>query len=200
VASPAQAEGPHYFVGPDNGLLPWAVDVVGGADRAVEIRRVPGPDSAGAWGTTTFDGRDVFAPAAARLWQGVAMEELGAALDPADLVRLTAPRVSTAPGSLEAEVLWVDGFGNVQLAARPADAGTAKLDTELELEVVGAMPCRVRRVRAFAELGPGELGLIVDANGHLSFVCDRQPAATVLGVQPGDIVMVRVVDSGCVSP
>jgi len=194
VASTTQGEGPHHFVGPDNGLLPWAVDAVGGADGAVEIRRDPAPDSAGAWGATTFDGRDVFAPAAARLWRGVPMQELGPELDPADLVRLTEPRVSTSLGSLEAEVLWVDGFGNVQLAARPADAVAATLDTELE--VIGAVRHRVRRVRAFADLGPGALGLIVDANGYLSVVCDRQPAATVLGVQPGDLVMVRAVDPG----
>ncbi len=198
VASMAQRQGPHHFVGPDNGLLPWAADVVGGVDRAVEIRRDRAPDSAGAWGTTTFDGRDVFAPAAARLWQGVSMQELGPELDPADLVRLTEPRVSTSPGSLEAEVLWVDGFGNVQLAARPPDAAAATLDTELE--VMGTVLHRARRVRAFAELGPGELGLMVDANGYLSVVCDRQPAATVLGVQPGDLVVLRAVDPGGASP
>jgi S-adenosylmethionine hydrolase len=89
--------------------------------------------------------------------------------------------------------LWVDRFGNVQLAAQPADAVGAALGTELE--VIGAVSHRVRRVLAFAELGPGELGLIVDANGHLSVVCDRQSAATVLGVQAGDVVMVRVVAS-----
>ena len=66
--------------------------------------------------------------------------------------------------------------------------------------MIGAVSHRVRRVLAFAELGPGELGLIVDADGHLSVVCDRQPAATVLGVQAGDVVMVRVVASSGGSP
>ena len=39
------------------------------------------------------------------------------------------------------------------------------------------------------------MGLIVDANGQLALVCDRQSAATVLRVQPGDIVTLRAVAS-----
>lgn len=198
VAPTADGEGPHHFVGPDNGLLPWAVDVVGGVERAVEIRRCAPSPTTGPWIPTTFDGRDVFAPAAARLWQGASIEELGPELDPTSLVRLIEPRVSASTGALDVEVLWVDRFGNVQLAAQPADAVAAALGTELE--VIGAVSHRVRRVRAFADLGPGELGLIVDANGHLSVVCDRQSAATVLGVQAGDVVMVRAVASSGGSP
>ena len=126
---------------------------------------------------------------------GAALAEIGDPIDPADLVRLSPPRISVAPGSLEAEVLWVDRFGNVQLAAGPDDAADGELGAELEVQ--GATPIAGEgSVRAFAELGQGELGLIVDANGHLALVCDRQPAATVLGVQPGDIVTVRSIDSG----
>jgi S-adenosylmethionine hydrolase len=180
--------GPHHFVGPDNGLLPWAVDVLGGAARAVEL-----PPSRGATGTT-FDGRDVFAPAAARLWQGQPLSDLGEDIDPGALVRLTPPRLSTSPGALEAEVQWVDRFGNVQLAAGPDDAAAADLGAELE--VVASVSHRAQRVSAFAGLGPGALGLVVDANGRLSLVCDREAAATVLRVQPGDVVTLRPFDPG----
>jgi S-adenosylmethionine hydrolase len=176
--------GPYHFVGPDNGLLPWAVDVVGGIERAVQL-----PPSSSESDSATFDGRDVFAPAAARLWQGQSLADLGADLDPDTLVRLSAPRLSVSQGALEAEVLWVDRFGNVQLAAGPEDAATAELGTDLE--VVAAIAHRAQRVSAFAELGPGTLGLVVDANGRLSLVCDRQSAATVLRVQPGDVVTLR---------
>ena len=181
--------GPHHFVGPDNGLLPWAVDVLGGAARAVELP----PPSHGATGVT-FDGRDVFAPAAARLWQGQPVSDLGKDVDPGTLIRLTPLRLSASPGALEAEVQWVDRFGNVQLAAGPDDAAAADLGAELE--VVAAVSHRAQRVSAFAELGPAALGLVVDANGRLSLVCDRQAAATVLRVQPGDVVTLRPFDPG----
>jgi S-adenosylmethionine hydrolase len=192
VRPTTDSEGPQHFVGPDNGLLLWAAEALGVMESAVELPRSP-TDAVSA---TTFDGRDVFAPAAARLWQGQALSELGRELDPSSLVRLPPPRLSASPGVLEAEVQWVDRFGNVQLAAGPDDAAVAELGNELE--VFAARSHRAQRASSFAELGPGGLGLVVDANGHLSLVCDRHSAATVLGVQPGDVVTLRPValDSG----
>jgi len=184
VRSTSGSDGPHHLVGPDNGLLPWAVDVLGGAEGAVSL---PPPSSVGLG--TTFDGRDVFAPAAARLWQGTPLAELGDGLDPRTLVRLAPPLCAVSRGALQAEVQWVDRFGNVQLAAGPDDATAAALGEELE--VVAADVHRAQRVRAFAALGPGALGVVVDANGRLALVCDRRSAATVLRVQPGDVVTVR---------
>jgi hypothetical protein len=147
----------------------------------------------------TFDGRDLFAPVAARLWQGVPLTELGNEIDTAGLVRLPSPQVSTSPGVLEAEVLWVDRFGNVQLAAGSDDAAAAGLGTEVDVVgavgAVSAVVHRARRVQAFGALGPGAIGLIVDANGRLALVCDRQSAATVLRVHPCDTVTLRVVAS-----
>jgi len=187
VAGGGTGGGPRHFVGPDNGLLPWALDVLGGPGPAVAL-----PGAPGAPGGPTFDGRDVFAPAAARLWSGSALEDLGPAVDPDTLVRLTAPRLSVQPGGLEAEVQWVDRFGNVQLAARPDDADAAGLGAVVEVH--GAGPVRsARRVPSFAHLGPGTLGVVVDANGHLALVCDRSSAATVLGVRAGDVVSLRTV-------
>jgi S-adenosylmethionine hydrolase len=198
VTSTAASDGPQHFVGPDNGLLPWALDTIGGPARAVVI--TPRRTAASAQGSgATFDGRDLFAPVAARLWQGVPLTELGDEIDTAGLVRLPAPQVSTSPGVLEAEVLWVDRFGNVQLAAGSDDAAAAGLGAELDVVgavgAVGAVTHRVRKVRAFGALEPGAIGLIVDANGRLALVCDRQSAATVLQVHPCDIVTLRTVAS-----
>ncbi len=91
-------------------------------------------------------------------------------------------------------MLWVDRFGNVQLAAVPDDANAATLGSELE--VLTSVVHRAQRVRSFGALGPGALGVVVDANGHLALVCDRQSAATVLRVQPGDVVTLRAAAPG----
>jgi S-adenosylmethionine hydrolase len=198
VAPDTSSDAPRHFVGPDNGLLLWAVDVLGGVDRAVEIGSSSATSVSEMSTGPTFDGRDVFAPAAARLFQGASLTDLGPELDPAGLVRLTAPRMVVSPDGLEVEVLWVDGFGNVQLAAEARDLASAALGTVLE--VVADAVHRVRSVPAFAALAPGELGLIVDANGRLSVVCDRYSAATVLGVQSGDVVTVRTAAAGGGSP
>lgn len=186
------AEGPTALVGPDNGLLVWAAEALGGVQAAVSLRR-----SAGA--SATFDGRDVFAPAAASLWSGSPLESVGDPVDPADLTRLPPPHVEYGAGRVSAEVLWIDRFGNVQLAATAghgADAGLLDGDI-LELVLDGGRVVGVRVVGAFGELaGSSDPGVLVDANGHLAVVCDRQPAATVLGVQSGETVTLRLPAGG----
>jgi S-adenosyl-L-methionine hydrolase (adenosine-forming) len=179
VARSAGGDRPHALVGPDNGLLPWALDALGGVDEVVALARPSDPG-------TTFDGRDVFAPAAARLWNGAKLADLGQPVDPRTLVRLEPPRCTVSPGTVRAEVQWVDRFGNVQLAARLDDAERAQLG--VDLEVIAGPTRSARRVSAFAELAPGGLGVVVDANGHLAVVCDRASAAAVLGVRAGDVV------------
>jgi hypothetical protein len=106
------------LVGPDNGLLLPAVDTLGGAGRAVELQ------DRGYWLPSkgpTFAGRDVLAPAAARLAAGADLSALGDELDPGCLVRLPELHQRCSGGTLEAEVTWVDRFGNVQLAATADD-------------------------------------------------------------------------------
>jgi S-adenosylmethionine hydrolase len=181
-----------FFVGPDNGLLPPAVDALGGPRLVVELQdrgywsRAPGP---------TFAGRDIFAPAAALLAAGGDPLQLGAPIDAADLVRLAPPQVGQGPdGSCQAEVTWVDHFGNVQLAARPTDLPSRPL---VVVEVVGQPLLglgseRVARfVQAFAELEPGELGVLVDSYGQLALVLNNADAAASLNAHERDIVVLR---------
>lgn len=90
--------GDYYFVGPDNGLLYPAVAEAGLA-AAVAL---PTPADV----SLTFHGRDVFAPAAARLAQGASLNELGPATVP-------ACRLQFHRRGREGEVVTVDHFGNV---------------------------------------------------------------------------------------
>ena len=122
------ASGPSYFVGPDNGLLIAAAELVAEAPvgAAYELRSSGEVMPSG----HTFDGRDLFAPVAAALCNGTPPGELGRAIDPDSLVRLPGGvvdhgRSSNGHTSLRAEVTWVDHFGNVQLAATLADARQA---------------------------------------------------------------------------
>lgn len=192
-----------WFVAPDNGLVIPAVEAAGGVRSALVLSK---SDDAPA----TFDGRDVFAPAAAALAQGAGAEALGTPVPDDELVRLPAPvsRLDTEPDGrhlLHTEVVWVDRFGNVQLAAQADDgpplahgpgpepaeatvriyelAGGATPDGPLEPGPVAQF--RVRRVRTFAALASGEVGLISDANGRLALVVREGSAATVTGAVAG---------------
>ena len=151
---------PYQLVGPDNGVLMSAAAALGGVRRAVALSVDPPVSTRSA----TFDGRDVFAPAAARLACGEGLERLGAPLVPSSLVMLEAPPVTTRTLEdgrlvLTGTIQWVDRFGNVQLSvpgralARATTAGV----------IVGDNDVIVRVVRAYAELERGAAGLLCDA-------------------------------------
>ncbi len=180
------AGGAAVLVGPDNGLLAPAVQMAGGADRAVELtseaHRLASPG-------TTFDGRDVFAPAAAHLCNGVDVGVLGPDVDPAALVPATIPVPRLDGERLVCEVLWVDRFGNAQLNVGPEEV--EPLGAPLVAEV-GADARVVTPVTAYAALKAGQLGLVTDSYGLLALTLDRRPAASELGLGPGDEVILRV--------
>jgi S-adenosyl-L-methionine hydrolase (adenosine-forming) len=191
VALEVQSGGdsPGYLVGPDNGLLLWGAKALGAVSKAVAITTSADRKS------STFDGRDLFAPAAAALWQGCPLDEIGTFINVADLVSLVPPvlTVRQGPGdarpTLETEILWIDTFGNVQLSAEPRHADEAGL-TET-VEVIGPDDRNVaiaRRTDAFVDLDDGELGLITDANGHLALVGNRTSAALTVGISDGQCV------------
>src|SRR5690606_7483816 len=100
--------GQAVLVGPDNGILAPAVALCEGADRAVELTNA---DYQLATPGATFDGRDIFGPAAAHLAAGVDLADFGPAIDPATLRPALVPVTRLEDEGLVAEVLWVDRFG-----------------------------------------------------------------------------------------
>jgi S-adenosylmethionine hydrolase len=98
------------FVGPDNGLL-WLAADQGGIRRIVELRT---PRYRLAEVSATFHGRDIFAPAAAWLWRGVAIGSLGIAVKEAAVTRPNlGAGVQKYARDLKGTVIYVDGFGNL---------------------------------------------------------------------------------------
>ena len=133
--------------------------IVGGAERAVELTD-PAFHLDGA--QVTFAGRDVFAPVAAHLCNGVDLAELGPLVDTALLMPGMVALPREEDDGIHAEVLWVDRFGNCQLNIGP-DELTAGVDV-WGLTIDGER--RVARLaRTFADLGPGSIGLVVDSQG-----------------------------------
>lgn len=167
-----------HLVGPDNGLMMPAVSALGRLAAAVELVVET---------AHTFAGRDTFAPAAAALATGTPVAELGRALDTRSLVAgvLPAPRIGA--DRLEAEILWIDTFGNAQLNLRPGhlpSSGPVELDT-------GRTRLRVRVVGSYRAIGADRYALVVDSYGQLAICSDRAPAAPALGLKEGDAVVLR---------
>jgi hypothetical protein len=180
------ADGEAVFVGPDNGLLAPAVSMTGGAGRAVELTveayqlAAPGP---------TFAGRDIFAPAAAYLSQGVDLAELGPAVDPLSLRPGLVPIPRLENEALQAEVLWVDRFGNAQL-----NVGPDEIEDMGDRVAVrwGEQIRTASRVETFEGIGTGQLGLIVDSYGLMALALARGSAGDELSLKAGDQVSLRV--------
>jgi S-adenosylmethionine hydrolase len=180
-----------FFVGPDNGLLSLAVAMTGGALEAVVLDSPEHqlPSAGGA----TFDGRDVFAPAAAFLAGGTPLAELGSPVDPAELMPLLLPLTDVRPdGGLAAQVLWVDRYGNAQLNASPEElevlggglGGTVGVTIEMRAETL-------RWVDAFADGQPGEPVLVADAYGLLTIAVNQGRAVDALPLATGAAVVLR---------
>jgi len=180
--------GQSVLVGPDNGLLAPAVAMVGGAGRVVELTNpetqlpAPGP---------TFAGRDIFAPAAGHLCAGLPFELLGPAIDPLSLLPGLMPISRDENGGIEAEVLWADRYGNLQLNVDP-DEVTAW--GERVTVVVGGSRRVARWVPTFAELRTGEIGLLVDSYGLAALVTNRSSAGAELALAAGDQVRLEPLD------
>ena len=174
------------LIGPDNGLLSMGTALAGGADAAVVLNNqqyqleTPG---------ATFAGRDIFAPAAAHLCNGVALTELGEPIDPNLLLPGIVPLSRTEGDEVVAEVTWVDRYGNCQLNVGPDDV--ASLGARVSLEFTSANGEKSTRaanvVTNFAAIGGG-VGLVVDSFGMLAVCVDRGSAAAELSIAVGDAV------------
>ena len=176
------------FVGPDNGLLSPAWHAEGGVRNAVSItsssillEQV----------SPSFHARDVLAPAAAHLAQGVPLADLGPAIAPETLaeVRFADPLVE--PGKITCEVQDLNRFGNVQLNVRSSQLVAAGLDRaeRILVETPAGGSVVARPVVTYADLSSGEWGLMVDPRGWLSVICGNPGnAAGLLGVSGGEVV------------
>ena len=189
-------EGASVLVGPDNGLLAPAVALVGGASRAVELAdanfRLETQPELG----STFDGRDVFAPAAAHLCCGVPISALGPPIDPATLMPGMLPVSSREGDDLVAEVLWIDRFGNCQLNLDPAELDELA-PAGSPLQVAAGEDLRTaERVSAYADVSPGRVGLLVDSSGLVSLAMPRRSVAEDLGLHEGAEVRIGATATG----
>lgn len=166
------------FLAPDNGLLSFL------PDEPARWWRVQA-DTSGA--SRTFHGRDVFAGLAARLALGEAPQSLGTDLDPRQIVRAPMIWADAQGPSMDCSVLHVDRFGNCLLNIRAGQrlpAGPWVLDD--------GRP--VIPVSTYADLAPGQVGLIEGSQGVLELAVSGGSCARLLGLAPGSAL--RLSSSG----
>jgi S-adenosyl-L-methionine hydrolase (adenosine-forming) len=186
----ATRDGNRLLVGPDNGVLQPAAASFGGVERAVDIGESPERRSSP---STTFDGRDVFAPVAAALADGVALTDVGDPLAPDSLTAHPLPQPRVDGDALVAHVLAIDGYGNVSLDASPQLALSVGITDGAALDVqttTGHAPAH--HGAAFEQVAPGDLLAFTDSRGTLALAVYRGSAAQQLGLRPDDELRLRV--------
>ena len=185
------------LIGPDNGLLLAGADRLGGASEArvleAEAYRLPTV-------STSFHGRDIFAPAAAHLAAGVEFDALGPTIPVADLVPSPISDPLVEPGCLRSRIVYVDTFGNIKLAGlRPdleAAIGTVRPGDRLELAFAadGDDRAAVNVVTwrgTFGEAEHGEVLLYEDSYGRICLAENQGSAAADLGLVEDRQVAIR---------
>ena len=181
------------YVGPDNGLLLVAAERLGGVEAAVELAE---PAYRLEPVARTFHGRDIFAPAAAHLAAGVALEALGPEVPPGKLVRLVLPAPEVGARRIRATVLYVDRFGNVQLNLTSAELDRVGIEPGSRVEVEAGFERYFAIAAAtFAEVRAGDIVLYEDAYRNVALAINQGNAAEMFGVEVGQEIRLTALDA-----
>ncbi|HET8634316.1 MAG TPA: SAM-dependent chlorinase/fluorinase [Gemmatimonadales bacterium] len=165
----------HFFIGPDNGLFSFVM-----RDAPVRAVVLAEPD----WAAPTFHGRDLFAPAAALLASGAALDELGPPFT--GMPERLATREPFHEGkTLIGEVIYVDRFGTLVTNFTPEN-----MPDYAALEVEGAEIGSLRRT--FGDVATGVLLAYVGSDGHIEIAVRDGSAARRLGIGVGGRVRARL--------
>ncbi len=155
--------GESFFVGPDNGLAGLLLEDARQSGAAVEAVHLTQPQFWLPVVSNVFHGRDIFAPVAAHLVNGVPLSELGEPLS--DPVGIALPAPLKTSGGWAGQVIHADAFGNLATnltrAHLPADGRVKICIAGQEIDGI---------VRAYGDGKPGELVALFDSAGYLS-VC-----------------------------
>ncbi len=182
------------LVGPDNGLLMPAAARLGGI---VRVHLLENPQYSLPEVSSSFHGRDVFAPAAAHLAAGVPIEDLGRAVDPRRLLELDWPRPQIGPGWLRTQAIYLDTFGNVKLSALADDLEAAlpalRFGEPLLIRIGEGEAVRelgAAWARTFGEVPEGAPLLTADSYGRASLAVHQGSAARAYGVTLDSVIEV----------
>ncbi len=173
----------HYFIGPDNGLLyPASLydKILTVID--IDINKLEGEIS------STFHGRDVFAPISAYISLGRDVKIFGKEISLDDIKKLPCKKVRISYEKLMGSIIYIDGFGNLatNISCELMDKWIINA-TDKKLLILKDRNVRetLRRIDVFEELNDDELGIICNSSGLIEIVMKRKKASQKLKLQIG---------------
>jgi len=193
-----------YFVAPDNGVLSYVLEQPSARPKPKATRRprltdLPKQKKLGPgmqavvltrpqfWRSpvsTTFHGRDIFAPVGAWLSRGVPLRELGEPVPSLAVLPLTCPH-REPDGSLAGHVLHIDSFGNLITSIKGDDLPETRngISIEVRKRVINGLSRTYGEAEALLAL--------IGSSGHLEVSLKGGSAAGFLGAEVGDEVRIR---------
>jgi len=179
----------NFYVGPDNGLLTLAA-LKEGIKRVVHIsnRKYMLPRI-----SHTFHGRDIFAPVAAHLANGVPIEEFGPLLEKYETLSFSKPKIYKK--RIEGEIIYIDGFGNIvtniyrEILEKISinEGRTIKITFNDKTEKI------LKICKAYNEVKEGEFLAIIGSGDFLEISINLGNAAKKLNIKEGTEVVVEQV-------
>jgi S-adenosyl-L-methionine hydrolase (adenosine-forming) len=175
----------YFFLGPDNGVLTYIFH----DEQPVEVREIDQQKFRHGSPGRTFDGRDLFAPAAARLATHEPFESYGPVIEDYRKCSISHPRWELT--ALVGEIVYVDRFGNLMSNLTAGDV--------IEAQEIGKWPhARIRiaghtinrLVGSYDEGLRGELSGLINSNGVLEVFLKEDSAAQWLKVGLGTEIIV----------
>jgi S-adenosylmethionine hydrolase len=184
--------GDWFFVGPDNGLLSYVLT----EQPIYEAVALSNPTYHLSQVSTTFQGRDIFAPVAAHLARGVTLGEVGTPLDPSSLKLLDLKHAYCQKGRIEAHIVYIDHFGNLitNISTRLVPDLFTYPSIQLTFPSQGTVVTERRHF--FADnnaqdvLAAGPF-IYMDSAGYVGVARQNGNAALTLGVHVGDSLILE---------
>ncbi|MEM4599434.1 MAG: SAM-dependent chlorinase/fluorinase [Candidatus Methanomethylicaceae archaeon] len=168
----------YYFIGPDNGILiPAAMEDGILEVREINILLIEKPSS-------TFHGRDIFAPVAAILAKGFKFEDPGNEIKNYKIMNFFKAKYEDF---IECEVIFIDRFGNLVLSIKEEDF---KFKKEVELEYQGKK-YYLKNVRTYYDVNKGELLILKGSSEFYEISIREGSAKDLLNVSVGSILKLR---------
>ena len=172
-----------FFVGPDNGVLILAAEKQG----VTRIHELSNPKLMLPKVSSTFHGRDIFAPAAAHLLNAVKPAEFGPEIREA--VKPEFAKVARKNDALIGEVLNVDGFGNIVTNINEEEVAQSRLKAVVDVKLP-ACKLRLSLFKAYGEAKPRQPLALIGSHGFLEVAVNQGNAAKRFKAKPGDKITV----------
>lgn len=181
IRAESKKHGIHYFVGPDNGFLIPAAGSIGDFEVFEITNKILYRDARDV--SSTFHGRDIFAPAGAHISKGVEIEKVGMRIK--DFVELDFGKPVKVNDSIEGSIIFIDTFGNIitNISSVMVDYKSGDM-----LEIWGK---RVTFQGSYGFSGKGEPLALIGSHGYIEVAVNHGSSAQFFGKKQGDGIIIK---------